>query len=107
MSKNEKNVRKISKEDMANVTGGYVVEVNSKDPEKEKLGLKKYLVIDEQSNKIINSFDKYEDAVASDAVANWDKNWVLKVPQGELHKHIFKSPDDGSPVFLEWVNDHI
>ena len=103
MSENEQNVREINKKEMENVTGGYVVKINPKDVEKEKLGLKEYLVIDEQSDKVINSFDKYEDAVASDAVANWDKDWVIKVPQGELHNHIFKSSDDGSLVFKEWV----
>ncbi len=102
MSKSEKNVREISKEEMANVTGGYVVKVNPKDVEEAKLGLKKYLVIDDQNGKILNSFDKYEDAVASDAVANSDEDWVLRVPQGELHNHIFKSPYDGSLIFKEW-----
>ncbi|MDO4200169.1 MAG: hypothetical protein Q4D57_05410 [Clostridia bacterium] len=105
MSKNEKNVREISKEEMANVAGGYIVEVNPKDAENEKLGKKKYLVIDEQSDKILNSFNEIEDAIASDAVANYDRDWVLKVPKGKLHKHILKSPDDGSLVFKEWIKE--
>jgi len=102
MSKSEKNVKEISKEEMANVTGGYVVEVDPNDIDKEKLGLKRYLVVNDQNGKILNSFDKCEDAFAADAVANWDKDWTLKMPQGELHKHISKSADDGSLIFKEW-----
>lgn len=102
MSKNTENVREISREEMTNISGGYVVKVNPKDIEKEKLELKKYWVVDNTSGKILNSFDKYEDAVASDAVAHSNKDWVYKVPNGDLKNHIFKSLDDDSLVYKMW-----
>lgn len=97
-----KTVRELSKKEAENISGGYVVKVNPKDIESEKLDLKKYLVVDNQTSKIIGSFEKYEDAVACDAVEHSNKDWVYKVPKGELKNHVFKSLDDGSIVFKQW-----
>ena len=102
MSKSEKNVREVSQEEMENISGGYVIKVSKEDLENEKLDLKKYWVVDNSTGKVLNSFDKFEDAVASDAVAHADKEWIHTVPEGSLHDHLFKSRDDDSLVYKMW-----
>ena len=95
-------VKEMDKQSMENISGGYVVKVNQEDIEGEKLTLKKYWVVDNKSGKILNSFDRYEDAIASDAVAHANKDWVYTVPKGGIHDHVFKSLDDGSLVYKIW-----
>ena len=102
MNKTKPSVKKLGAGESSSISGGFVVKVNPKDLEKEKLDLKKYLVVDNSTGKIINSFDKYDDAVACDAVEHSNKDWIYKVTKGDLKNHIFKSLDDGSMVFKHY-----
>ena len=58
--------------------------------------------MESESGKILNSFDKYEDAVAADAIAHSDKAYIYNVPEGGLHGHVFKSLDGDSLVWKPW-----
>ncbi len=105
MDKNKETIKNLNRKETEHVSGGYVVQVNPSDLEKENINLKRYLVVEDEEDsstgKVIDSFDNLESAIACDAINSSDSYYIYKVQSGELDEKVFKSLD-GNYIFKRW-----
>lgn len=96
MSTNAKNFKELNREDLANISGGLIVKAPKEDLEKEKVDLKKYIVVD-FDGKIVKSFDNYDDAAQFEFSKHKDM-YTYTLQEGELKDKVYKTLD-GEYIF--------
>lgn len=91
MSTKGENFKELNPNELENISGGLIVKVSKEDLEKEKIALKKYIVVD-FDGKIVESFDNYEDAAKCEYSKNKDM-YTLTLNEGELKDKVYKTLD--------------